>query len=178
MHRAIVVSLQLLVATAVGVNAQATADLTATARQSGPAEIVVGPTPNPSRARELRTRAEQLFAQPKHWRKAARLFEQSAELREANDPETYACLMYAARLRFHVNDLPAARSDLEKAAAHALARGYVNEAAEAYIDIAHVAVAQKQIEVARDFAGRAALLSESPVLTVEQRRVLALRLTP
>jgi tetratricopeptide (TPR) repeat protein len=152
------------------------AAMPAAAMQFGPETMVYDPTPNADRARELWTRAEALFSQPKHWKKAARLLEQSAQLREANDPETYTCLMYAGRLRAAVKDLPAARADLEKAAAHALAHGSVIEAAHAYIDAAHVASSEKQIEAARDFVRRATLLTESPLISAEQKHILEARL--
>jgi tetratricopeptide (TPR) repeat protein len=152
------------------------ATVPAAAMQFGPETMVYDPTPNADRARELRTRAEELFSQPKHWKKAARLLEQSAALREANDPEAYTCLMYAGRLRAAVKDLPAARANLEKAAAQALARGSVIEAAHAYIDAAHVASSEKQIEAARELVRRATLLSESPLLSAEQRQILESRL--
>jgi hypothetical protein len=152
------------------------AALPATAMQFGPEAMVYDPTPNPDRARALRMKAEDLYSQPKQWKKAARLLEQSAQLREANDPDTYTCLMYAGRLRAAVNDLPAARANLEKAAAHAIARGAVVEAAHALIDAAHVASAEKDIVAARELVRRASLLSESPLLSAEQKNVINARL--
>ena len=148
----------------------------ANAMQFGPEAMVYEPTPNPDRARALRLQAEELYSQPKHWKKAARLLEQSATLREANDPDTYTCLMYAGRLRAAVNDLPAARANLEKAATHAISRGAVIEAAHALIDAAHVASAEKDVAAAREFVRRAALLAESPLLSAEQKHVINARL--
>jgi hypothetical protein len=152
------------------------AAMPATAMQFGPEAMVYDPTPNPDRARALRAQAEELYSQPKHWKKAARLLEQSAQLRAVNDPETYSCLMYAGRLRAAVNDLAGARVDLEHAAAHALARGEIIEAAHAYIDAAHVASSQKNSAAARELVQRATLLAESPLLTAEQKQILESRL--
>jgi hypothetical protein len=134
------------------------------------------PTPKADKARELRAQAEALFTQPKQWRKAARLLEQSAELREASDPEAYSCLMYAGRIQASLGDWANARTNLEKAAARALARGAIVEAAHSYIDAAHVAAQEKQIAVARDLVGRATLLAASPLLSVDQKRMLDVRL--
>jgi len=148
----------------------------ATAMQFGSEAMVYEPTPNPDRARALRMQAEELYSQPKHWKKAARLLEQSAQLREANDPDTYTCLMYAGRLRAAVNDLTNARIDLEKAATNALSRGSIIEAAHAFIDAAHVASASQDVEAARGFVKRASLLAESPLLSAEQKNVIEARL--
>jgi len=172
MRKALIVSLPLLLAGELSTNAQTTVST----REIGPEAMVYDPTPNAGRARELWTRAEELLSQPNQWKKAARLLEQSARLREPNDPEAYTCLMYAGHLRFAVNDLVAARSNLEMAASHALAHGAVLEAAHAYIYAAHAAIAEKQIDVARDLVRRAALLSESPLLSAEQRHALESRL--
>jgi tetratricopeptide (TPR) repeat protein len=148
----------------------------ASAMQFGPDAMVYDPTPNLDRARALRQQAEDLYAQPKQWKKAARLLEQSAQLREATDPDAYSCLMYAGRLRAAVNDLAGARVDLEKAAAHAHARGSVVEAAHAYIDAAHVASSEKDFAGARDLFQRAVLLAQSPLLSAEQKHILETRL--
>jgi hypothetical protein len=148
----------------------------ANAMQFGPDAMVYDPTPNPDRARALRIQAEELYSQPKQWKKAARLLEQSAQLREANDPDIYNCLMYAGRLRAAISDLPNARINLEKAATHALARGAVIEAAHALIDAAHVASSQKDAAAAREFVKRATMLTESLLLSAEQKHVIEARL--
>src|ERR671923_221091 len=135
-----------------------------------------GVTPNPDRARTLHAQAEELYSQPKQWKKAARLLEQSAQLREVNDPDIYTCLMYAGRLRAATNDLPNAREDLENAAAHALSRGAVMEAAHALIDAAHVASSAKDIPAARELVRRASMLAESPLLSAEQKAEINARL--
>jgi hypothetical protein len=66
---------------------------------------------------------------------------------------------------------------LEKAAAQALARGSIVEAATAYIDAAHAAVAMKDGRGARELVGKATLLTESPLLSMQERSFLQARIT-
>jgi tetratricopeptide (TPR) repeat protein len=150
--------------------------LPASAKQFAAETKISDPTPRSDKARELRAQAEALYTQPGKWRKAARLLEQSAALRDANDPEAYSCLMYAGRIQASLGDFSNARANLEKAAVHALARGAVVEAAHAYIDAAHVASSEKQIEIAKELVGRATLLSQSPLLSDEQKKLITARL--
>lgn len=140
------------------------------------AEASVRPDPEHEKAEQLRDKAEALFSQPKQWKKAVRLLEQSAELRAADDAEAYDCLMYAGRLRAAIGDLKGARVNLEKAAAHALARGEIVDAANAFIDAAHAAAALKDSRGARDLVKRASLLTQSPLLSMQQRSHLQARI--
>ncbi|HSJ31252.1 MAG TPA: hypothetical protein VK933_07445 [Longimicrobiales bacterium] len=133
--------------------------------------------PDPERAAQLHAQAEALFSQPKQWKKAVRLLEQSAELRGAEDPEAYDCLVYAGRIRAAIGDFRAARSNMLKAADHAMARGAVIDAANALIDAAHAAVELKDARDARDLVERAELLTASPLLSMEQRARLRARLS-
>lgn len=140
------------------------------------AEAAAGPDPEPNKAEQLRDEAEALFSQPRQWKKAVRLLEQSAALREADDAEAYDCLIYAGRIRAAIGDLAGARLNLEKAAAHALARGEIVDAANALIDAAHAAVALRDARGARDLVERASLLTQSPLLSLHQRNLLQSRL--
>lgn len=140
------------------------------------AEVIATPPTKADRAAELKREAEALFSQPQRWRKAVRLLEKSAALRDANDPEGYMCLLYAGRIRAAIGDIEGARAVLEKAAAQALARGSVVEAATAYIDAAHTAVALKDAGGARELVGKATLLAESPLLSVQDRSFIQARL--
>jgi hypothetical protein len=149
----------------------------ASAVQNETVAVAVKPSPRAERADALKQQAEGLFAQPKQWRKAARLLERSAELRDAADPDAYTCLMFAGRLRAAVGDYAAARSSLEKAAAHAMARGAVLEAANAYIDAAFAAAEDKQPEAAKELLARAALLTESPLLSQDQADQITRRIS-
>lgn len=136
-----------------------------------PATVAPPVTPD-----ELRTQAEALFSQPKQWKRAARLLEQSAHLRAADDPDGYVCLLMAGRLRHAIGDHGAARQNLEQAAEQALSRGAVVDAANALIDAAHIAVVQKDVDAAAAFVERARLLSGSPLLTDVQRNALSRRI--
>src|SRR5690606_37545631 len=63
------------------------------------------PPTRSDKAAQLRRDAEALFSQPKQWRKAVKLLEQSAALREATDPEAYDCLLYAGRIQAALGDM-------------------------------------------------------------------------
>jgi tetratricopeptide (TPR) repeat protein len=147
------------------------------AKQMETSAMAVDPTPNADKARELRLQAEALFSQPKQWRKAVKLLEQSAELRPASDPEAYTCLLYAGRIQASIGDLAGAQKNLEKAAEIALARGAVMEAAHAYVDAAHVAASTKMVDRAKDLLERATLLRDSPLLSAEQKHILSVRIS-
>lgn len=137
----------------------------------------IGANPEPDRAAELQAEAEALFPEPAQWKKAVRLLEASAELRGADDPAAYECLLYAGRIQAAIGDHRGARSNLEKAAEHALARGDIAEAANAFIDAAHAAVALKDARRAQDLVDRAGRLARSPLLPSDQRAVLESRLS-
>jgi hypothetical protein len=133
-------------------------------------------TTPPDRADQLKAEAEALFSQPKEWKRAVRLLVMSADLRSADDPEAYDCLLFAGRIGVAVGDLRGARVSLERAAAHALARGAIVDAATAYIDAAHTAVEMKDAHGAQELVDKAALLVKSPLLSAEQRSMLKARL--
>jgi hypothetical protein len=120
------------------------------------------------RAAALRAQAEDLYSQPRQWNRAAGLLERSAEIGGATDAHGYMSLVLAGRLRAAIGDYAGARSNLEKAAAHALARGQVLDAANAYIDAAYAAAATRQPKDARALLDSAALLAESSLLSAEQ----------
>lgn len=132
--------------------------------------------PAVERADELKAQAEALFSQPKRWGKAMRLLEESASLRAASDAAAYDCLVLAGRIAYAIGDTSGALDNLRKAAEHALARGAVMEAANAYIDAAHVAKASRDAALMKDLFERAQLLTTSPLLSQEDRAILANRL--
>jgi hypothetical protein len=148
----------------------------ASARQQVAAVTATTEAPPSDRAVELRNQAEELYAQPAKWRKAARLLEQSAQLRTGADTEAYTCLLIAGRLRAAAGDYYGARNALEKAAEHAAARGAVMDAAHAYIDAAIAAIEDSNKVIAQDLLGKAQLLAKSPLLTEEQVREIGLRI--
>ena len=63
------------------------------------AQSRVDVNPEPDRAEQLQAEAEALYGEPTQWKKAVRLLEESAELRDADDPEAYQCLIYAGRIQ-------------------------------------------------------------------------------
>jgi tetratricopeptide (TPR) repeat protein len=133
--------------------------------------------PPADRAETLRQQAESLFSQPRHWGKAARLLEQSAQLRGASDPEAYVCLLHAGRLRAGMGDYEGARTTLEKAARHAAARGALLDAAHAWIDAAHAAIEGQDMARATALAERAQLLAGSPLLSASEVEQITRRIS-
>lgn len=129
-----------------------------------------------ARATELQQQAEALFSQPRQWRRAVRMLEESAELRTESDPARYTCLLYAGRIRAALGDFERATRNLENAAVHALGRGMVVDAAQAYIDAAYAAADARRTHDAHAFLGRAELLAQSPLLTADQRAGIMQRL--
>jgi tetratricopeptide (TPR) repeat protein len=134
------------------------------------------PGPDKDRARQLRAKAEALFDKPSEWRRAARLLEESAALRTADDAEAYDCLLYAGRIRASFGDYGVATRLLQRAAEHALARGVVMDAAQAYVDAAFAAKADKNIASAAELLERARLLTGSPTLSEGERVALLSRI--
>jgi len=144
--------------------------LPATARASG------SPGPDKERAKLLRAKAEALFDQPNEWRRATKLLEESAGLRAADDPEAYDCLLYAGRIRASLGDFGVATRLLERAGDHALARGAVMDAAQAYVDAAFAAKSAMDGTAAARLVSRAKLLTGSPMLSASQRGMLLARI--
>jgi hypothetical protein len=130
-----------------------------------------GPT-DAERAKQLRARAEALFDQPKEWRKAAKLLEASAALRSADDAEAYECLLSAARIRAATGDAGVSKKLFKRAAEHALARGIVMDAAQAYVFAAFAAKQARDVNGATELLERARLLTGSPQLSEHERRTL------
>lgn len=133
--------------------------------------------PDVVRARELRAAAEALFDNPRQWREVARLMEASARIRPADDAEVYDCLRYAANARAALGEYRHARRLLERAAQHALARGALLDAADAYVSAAVLAADRGDGEAAGRLAEKVRLLALSPLLSAEQSQALLDRVT-
>jgi hypothetical protein len=103
------------------------------------------------------------------WRDAASLHRRSSALRPAADSMGFRCLTSAAHLSFAADDLASAQSDMEEAAAHALARGDVEKAAHAYADAAWVARERKHPARASELGRQAEVLASSPLLSSTKR---------
>jgi hypothetical protein len=137
-----------------------------------PAAAQAGAVPGPvdvARAKLLRARAEALFEQPKSWGKAAKLLEESAALRAADDAEAYDCLVSAARIRAALGDNAASERNFRQAAEHALARGAVMDAAQGYVFAAHAAKRDGDVQSATELVEKARLLTNSPLLGATER---------
>lgn len=136
------------------------------------------------RVTESRVKADRLDAEARDYeendlrklKKAAELREEAAELRTAEDPRGSVSLYWAARDRYYSGDRKVARVLMEQAADRAIAIGDVFNAATAYTEAAYIAADVKEGEKMRTLAGKARLLSHSPVLTADQRDQLRTRL--
>jgi hypothetical protein len=129
-------------------------------------------------------RADSLLAQAityqdslRHLDRAARLHEQSAALRSADDPQTAKSLRSAAANWYYYGDRSRARDDMEHAARQAMARGDVMTAANAYVDAAVIAAELGQAARVADLGRKGEILISSPLLTPEQRTALRDRVT-
>ncbi len=110
------------------------------------------------------------------WRDAASLHRRSAALRTAEDPLAYRCLTEAAALAYASKDRSAARADMTKAAAQALARGDLRAAADAYLDAAWIAQEQGKTGQVYELGRRAEILADSPYLGSSDRTAILRRI--
>ena len=106
-------------------------------------------------------------------KRASKLHEQSASLREADDPRRAECLREAALLRYYSGDRRGAAPIMARAAESAVERGDVVLAAQSFSDAAIMAHETKQPARAWELGVRADVLTSSPLLSESQR--LALR---
>jgi hypothetical protein len=123
--------------------------------------------------------AEALTVEQGDWsqlKKAARLREEAASLRTADDPAGTVSLYWAARDRYYSGDAKAARALMEQAADRALAMGDVLNAVTAYTEAAYICADIKDGDRMRTLATKARLLANSPLLTADQRYQLRNRL--
>ena len=139
---------------------------------------------DPIRVTDATQKAEKLDAEAlaveqndwAHLTKAARLREEAAQLRTADDPAGTVSLYWAARDRYYSGDAKAARALMEQAADRALAMGDVLNAVTAYTEAAYISADLKDGDHMRTLASKARLLANSPLLTAEQRFQLRNRL--
>lgn len=131
-----------------------------------------GSGPDTTRARELRERAESYFATPARWAYAADLLRESAEHLDEASPKRYQTLVTAARVFDQAGKLNSSRKTFEDAAQSAMARGALVDAAQAYVDAAHVAARQGKARLAVELTSRARLLADSPHLSSADRNAI------
>lgn len=113
---------------------------------------------------------------PAKLEEASRRHADIADLREEDDARTYQCLRSQAALLAAVGDLAGAREYMVKAADHARGRGFVVDAAMAYIDAAILARNAKDFDAAIDLANRALALSAFSYLDDGLRASIVARL--
>lgn len=130
-----------------------------------------------ARADRLHEAAMALPTETRFAAKAAKLHEQSAELRGEGDPEAVNCLRSAAFLRYYAGSRRTSADLMERAAARAANIGDVARAADAYIDAAYIAQELRDGGRARDLARRAQLLANSPLISDVQRAALRARIS-
>lgn len=128
-----------------------------------------------ARADSIHESAELMAATSHRWRDAARLHQQSASLRSADDSLGYRCLTLAAQLSFASHDLSGAQSYMVAAAEQALARGDVEKAAHAYADAAWIAKERKNPGQVWALGRQAEILASSPLLSGPQRTTILRR---
>ena len=153
--------------------AVAAAPVSASAQQKLPPVRVTAAL---ERADGLMLRAESLSKELTQFKKAADLFERSAEMRTAGDAHAVACLRSAATLRYNSGDKRKSLGLMEKAGDRAIRLGDVVTAAHAYIDAAVIASELRQPQRARELGERAVLLARSPLLSDAQRGALEFRM--
>jgi hypothetical protein len=145
---------------------------TAISAQQQLPEIVAVSTPD-----SVHAAAVSLSQSLDRWGDAARLHRLSASLRPAHDSLGFRCLFVAAQLSYGRQDLSSARSSMSEAAAQALARGDLMNAASAYADAAWIAQAQHRSGDVQKLGSQAEVLAGSPLLQREQRESILRRFT-
>jgi hypothetical protein len=129
-----------------------------------------------TRADQLEKQAGELHDQLARYPEAARLYKQSAALRAEADPRAVEALAMAAHLYNYAGRLFDARKTMEQAAKRALAGGDVLRASIANMEAAMFAYKDGNLEEMQRLGRKALKLSESPLLTEEQRATIVSRL--
>jgi hypothetical protein len=127
-------------------------------------------------ANALDERALRFYGTPKKWRKAAWMHEQAAELRALSDPKAYRSWVMAAHIYYAARANGLAYEAMAKAAERAAALGDVVNAANAYVDAGLMAAEAGRGEEIPEIARRAVALSNSPMLSDEQRASIVKRI--
>ena len=134
-------------------------------------------TAEADRAERQAVEAAAAATAPRHFAKAARLYERSAAERSANDPKAADALRKAALLHYYGGDLRRSITTMERAAQRAATIGDVVNAANSFIDAAIVANEMREQEWALALGRNARLLTSSPLLSDAQRMALRGRMT-
>jgi hypothetical protein len=135
-------------------------------------EVKASGTAAGTRAAELNRQAVALYSVPARAGDAARLHVQEVSLRTASDPEAVTALVMAANLYSYSKQPITARKTMERAAERALAIGDVVTAAQAFTNAAFLAHENNNASETQRLGRKAVLLSESPVLSQEERTTI------
>ena len=126
---------------------------------------------NNARADSLDARARSMYTQSRWHLIAARLHRRAAQLR-GDDPRAVESFRSAAWLYSSAGKLQIARRMMESAAERATAVGDVEQAANAYIDAAYIAIANSREDQVPGILARMHSVLSSPLLTAERRAVI------
>lgn len=126
--------------------------------------------PQPSPALELETKAQAWLNVPSQWSRMARLLEQAAQIRAADDPRAVDDLVLAAAAHWWTGNGRDALGTYVAAGERALSLGDVVGAAHAFLAGAVIANEQKQGTTALDLKARAERLAHSPLLSLAERQ--------
>jgi hypothetical protein len=124
----------------------------------------------------IEAQARVLQEQPKQYRRAAELYMQASDLRTPAEPERIADRKMAARLFFYSGNTARARVVMEQAADWALAAGDILQAAHTYLDASVLARDSRASGEANRLAGKAELLTQSPVIAESARQEVLARI--
>ena len=120
-------------------------------------------------ANALSDKALSFYSTPSKYKYAATLHLRAASLRAPSDAKGYEDLNMAAHLFRAAGAVWNAREAMEKAAAHAAARGDVVAAAKSYVDAGFLAIEERRTDRVPALAMKAELLAKSPLISDEQR---------
>ena len=145
-----------------------------------PAASAAQTTLAPVRVTESQLRADKLDAEAVaiessdfgRLKQAARIREIAARLRAPEDPKGAVSLYWAARDKYYSGDKVAARDLMVQSADRAVAIGDVLTAVTSFTEAAYIAADLRDGQSTREYAGRAKLLSNSPMLSEAQREGL------
>jgi hypothetical protein len=130
----------------------------------------------PAAAAEMEQQADDILLAGRGWERAAGIYRRAAELRGSADPKSADNLRLAGYLQYYRGRAKAAVVSLTQSGEAFLALGDVGRAAQAFIDAAWVADEANMPAEARVLSERGRLLTQSPLLTAEERTALVRRL--
>jgi hypothetical protein len=125
---------------------------------------------------EFESRAKSLFAFPKRYDEAIKLFLKAADTREVGDPVRVQDMVLASRLAFYRQDRDRSLAYMLRAADEAAATGDVITAAHSYMDAAFIAKQVGNAETVVKLVKKAELLAYSPLIGDKDREGILVRI--